>query len=174
MLTQTETQSKNLLWISNNRVCFYPHLNIKKLNSREIEERNVLTKSIIPYTKVHPCVLRNWFLAQSLRSLIMLSFQDKIQPNASIFIVILHNFSLHIKSTNLFWRERGDEKRKRDDCCCYERGEERCWGRKKRWGEKGKGEERERKKVGDFLSNFEFEYGNEEGRYEPKLRILLS
>jgi len=74
----------------------------------------------------------------------MLSFQDKIQANASIFIVILHNFSLHIKSTNLFWRERGDEKRKKDDCCCYEIGEERCWGRKKRWGEKGKGEERGR------------------------------
>ena len=37
-----------------------------------------------------------------------------------------------------------------------------------------RGKRERKKKVGDFLSNFEFEYGNEEGRYEPKLRILLS
>ena len=38
----------------------------------------------------------------------------------------------------------------------------------------GKGRREREKKVGDILSNFEFEYGNEEGRYEPKLRILSS
>jgi len=37
---------------------------------------------------------------------------------------------------------------------------------------KGRRERERKRKVGDFLSNFEFEYGNEEGRYEPKLRML--
>jgi hypothetical protein len=50
-----------------------------------------------------------------------------------------------------------------------ERRDEERREREKR--ERERERERERK-VGDFLSNFEFEYGNEEGRYEPKFTIL--
>lgn len=177
MLTQTETQSKNLLWISNNQVCFYP-LEYQNVEQQRNWGEKCFNQVNSPYTS--SSVLRNWFLAQSMRSLIMLSFQDKIQTNASVFIVILHNFSLHIKSTNLFWRERGDEKRKRDAFCCYERGEGRCWGRKKRWGEKGKGEERERKKLATFylILNLNMEMKREDmnqnwGYFYPKFFDFL-
>ena len=146
MLTQTETQSRYYELATIEFV--FIHLNIKKLNSREIEEINVLTKSI--FLAQSSSALRNWFLAQSIRSLIMLSFQDKIQANASIFIAILHNFSLHIKSTNLFWREREETKKEKGMIVVVMKEERRGVEGERRDEERRERAKREKKKLATF------------------------